>query len=29
MKDGKKATARKVFTDTMNEIKAAGHMNPK
>jgi small subunit ribosomal protein S7 len=28
MKDGKKTTARKVFTDTMNEIKAAGHMNP-
>ena len=28
MKDGKKTTARKVFTDTMNEIKLAGHMNP-
>lgn len=28
MKDGKKTTARKVFADTMNEIKAAGHMNP-
>ena len=28
MKDGKKTTARKVFTDTMNEIKAAWHMNP-
>ena len=28
MKDGKKSTARKVFSDTMNEIKAAGHMNP-
>lgn len=28
MKDGKKTTARKVFSDTMNEIKAAGHMNP-
>lgn len=29
MKDGKKVTARKVFADTMNEIKASGHMNPK
>lgn len=29
MKDGKKTTARKVFSDTMNEIKSAGHMNPK
>ena len=28
MKDGKKSVARKVFADTMNEIKAAGHMNP-
>jgi small subunit ribosomal protein S7 len=28
MKDGKKTTARKVFADTMDEIKAAGHMNP-
>lgn len=29
MKDGKKTTARKVFNDTMNEIRAAWHMNPK
>ncbi len=28
MKDGKKTTARKVFADTMNEIKVAWHMNP-
>ncbi len=29
MKDGKKVTARKVFAETMDEIKAAWHMNPK
>lgn len=29
MKDGKKNTARRLFADTMNEIKSAGHMNPK
>jgi len=28
MKSGKKTVARKIFSDTMNEIKAAGHMNP-
>ena len=29
MKDGKKSVARKVFADTMDEIKAAGHQNPQ
>lgn len=29
MKSGKKTVARKIFSDTMNEIKTAGHMNPK
>lgn len=29
MKSGKKSTARTIFDDTMKEIKAAGHMNPK
>lgn len=29
MKDGKKSVARRVFADTMSEIKAAGHMNPQ
>ena len=29
MKDGKKTTARRVFNDTMNEIRSAGHQNPK
>lgn len=28
MKDGKKNTARRVFADTMNEIRVAGHQNP-
>ena len=29
MRDGKKSTARKIFTDTLNEIKVSRHMNPK
>ncbi len=29
MKDGKKSVARRVFADTMDEIKAAGHQNPQ
>ena len=29
MLDGKKSIARKILADTMKEIKASGHMNPK
>ena len=29
MRDGKKTVARRVFEDTMKEIRANGHMNPK
>ena len=29
MKHGKKNTARSLFAKTMNEIRAAGHQNPK
>ncbi len=28
MKDGKKSVARKIYTDTLQEIKTNGHMNP-
>lgn len=28
MNDGKKALARNIFTDAMNEVKANGHPNP-
>jgi len=28
MKEGKKNVARKIFEDTLNEIKNNGHMNP-
>lgn len=28
MLDGKKITARKIFRDTLEEIKKAGHVNP-
>ncbi len=28
MQDGKKSTARKIYSDTLNEIKLNGHMNP-
>lgn len=28
MKDGKKSVAKKIYTDTLKEIKSNGHMNP-
>ena len=29
MKDGKKTVAKRIFTNTMAEIRANGHMNPR
>jgi len=29
MKHGKKSVARKIYTDTLKEIKSSGHMNPE
>ena len=29
MKDGKRTVAEKIFADTMQEIRANGHMNPR
>lgn len=29
MKHGKKSVARRIYTDTLKEIKSSGHMNPE
>jgi len=29
MKNGKKSVAKKIYTDTLKEIKSSGHMNPE